>query len=270
MSVTSDLLPLKPRCRLIAVPTTGLDHIDLHACAERGIEIISLYGEREFLSTVRATSELTIALALSLIRNLPRAVQSVQMGEWDRDQFRGTELYGKTAGIVGLGRLGSITADYFYAFGMRVLGYDVRDDVASSPAVKVDTIEELLEQSDLVSIHVTYTAKTRHLFSAAAFARMKSGAILINTSRGGVVCETALIEALESGRIAGAALDVLDGEPAIDANHPMLRYAETHPNVLITPHIGGNTIESFAKTEVFIADRVLSSLGLENTFGRHQ
>jgi len=259
--ITRDLLPLQPRCRFLAVPTTGLDHIDLGACAERGIEIISLRGEREFLNTVRATAEHTIALTLSLMRNLPQAVESVRRGEWDRDRFRGRELYGKTAGIVGMGRLGSMTARYFHAFGMQVIGYDIRNEVAPSPAVRVNRLEELLEHSDLVSVHVNYTDETHHLINNAAFARMRPGAVLINTSRGAVVDEVALLEVLQSGRLAGAALDVLEGEPCIDNDHPVLRYAQTNANVLITPHIGGNTFESLEKTELFVAKRLLSKLG---------
>lgn len=258
--ITRNLLPLQPRCRFLAVPTTGLDHIDLQACAERGIEIISICGAREFLKTVRATAEHTIALVLSLLRKLPEASHSVRHGEWDRDKFRGRELYGKTVGIVGLGRLGALTAAYFEAFGMRVLGYDVRDDIEPSAAVRVDTLEKLLEQADLISIHVNYIPETRHLFDTEEFSQMKPGALLVNTSRGGVVNEAALLEALQSGHLAGAALDVLEGEPAIDAKHPIIQYMQSHSNVLVTPHIGGGTFESLEKTEVFIARRILSRL----------
>ena len=266
-SVTGQVLPDRSRCRLLAVPTTGLDHIDLDACAERGIQVISLAGEREFLRDVRATAEHTVALALSLMRHLPEAARSVQQGNWDRDRFRGNELFGKTAGVVGLGRLGVLTSGYFAAFGMRVLGYDVRDDVGPSPALKVATMERLLRESDLVSVHVSYTPATRHLIDQAEFTQMRRGAVLINTSRGGVVNETALLDALRSGRLAGAALDVLDGEPGIDASHPVVQYAQRHGNILITPHIGGNTFESFEKTEVFIARRILSTLGIEDLLG---
>ena len=265
--ITGDLLPASPRCRLLAVPTTGLDHIDLEACAERGIEVVSLSGEREFLREVRATAEHTVGLALAVIRNLPQAAGSVLDGAWDRDRFRGHELYEKTAGIVGLGRLGAITAGYFHALGMRVLGVDVRDDVEPSPAIKVGGLEELLGRSDLVSIHVSYTPATRHLIDVTEFDQMKDGALFVNTSRGGIVNESALLQALDSGRLAGAALDVLDGEPDIGADHPVVRYARAHPNVLITPHVGGNTFESFEKTEIFIARRIRERLGVDDRLG---
>jgi len=248
------------RCRVLAVPVTGLDHIDLEACAEHGVRVISLRGEVEFLKSIRATAELTIGLTLALLRNIPAAAASVVGGTWDRDQFRGGELFGKTIGLIGLGRLGSIVARYFQAFDAQVIGYDPRPDFPDEVTQRVPSLAELLAASDIVSVHVNYTSATRHLLASAQFEQMKPGAILVNTSRGGVVDESAMLAALRSGKLAGAALDVLDGEPDINGTHPVVAHARQHRNVLIVPHIGGNTRESFARTELFLAERVFEAL----------
>jgi D-3-phosphoglycerate dehydrogenase len=249
-----------PRCRVIATATTGLDHIDLKACDELNIKVVSLQGEAEFLKTVRATAELTVALALALIRHIPQAAQSVKEGVWNRDLFRGHELFGKTAGIIGVGRLGSIVAGYFKAFGMNVIGYDPRHDFPNGVGRRVDSLQELLSQSSLVSIHVSYNETTRNLIGEKEFAAMKDGAVLVNTSRGGVIDEDALLDVLKKGKLKGAALDVLRGEPNIDSNNALIAYAREHENLLIVPHIGGNTHESFVKTETFIARKVVEAL----------
>ena len=247
------------RCKILASPVTGLDKIDLDACAAKGIRVVSLRGEVEFLKKVRATAELTMGLALSLLRRIPQAALHVREGGWDRDLFRGTELYEKTAGIIGMGRLGTIVADYCHAFGMNVVGYDVRKDWPSGVATRLDSIEAVMARSDLVSVHVKYDESTHHLITADHIAAMQPHAVLVNTSRGGVIDDEALATALFASRIAGAALDVLDGEPDV-AGSPLLAYAREHDNLLIVPHIGGNTSESFEKTEVFIARRVVEAL----------
>jgi D-3-phosphoglycerate dehydrogenase len=257
--IDAELLGERPRCRVLATPVTGLDHIDLEACARRGIEVVSLRGEIEFLKNIRATAELTVALALALLRRLPAAAAAVRAGEWDRDRFRGRELYGKTAGLIGMGRLGSIVAGYFRAFGMDVLGYDPRPDFPHEAATRLESLDELLGRADLVSVHVGYNPTTRHLLGGPQFARLNNGAFLVNTSRGGIVDDQALMAALDSGRLAGAALDVLDGEPEIERDHPLIVYARQHENLLIVPHIGGNTRESFEKTECFLASRVVGA-----------
>jgi D-3-phosphoglycerate dehydrogenase len=251
----------RPRCRILATPVTGLDHIDLDACDSQGVRVVSLRGETEFLKNVRATAELTIGLTLSLLRRIPSAHSAARQGNWDRDSFRGRELFGHTVGIVGMGRLGTLVAGYFKAFGTRVIGYDPRDDYPTEAAERVPQLDDLLAQSDIVVLLVKYEESTRGLIARAEFAKMKPGAVLINTSRGGVVDEPALLAALDSGRLAGAALDVLDGEPAISADHAIVSYAHDHDNVLLTPHIGGNTMESFEKTEAFLAEKVVQAIG---------
>lgn len=249
-------IPSACRCRLLALTTTGLDHIDVAACDAAGIRIASLRGETQFLRGVRGTAEHTIALALALLHRLPAAHASVLAGRWDRNAFRGRELYGRTVGIVGMGRLGSIVADYYRAFGMPILGYDPCPDFPTEIATRCNSIEQLLENAQVISVHVAYHPGTHHLLSSRQLARVSADTVLINTSRGGVIDEDALLTALKSGRLAGAALDVLDGEPHIGSDHPLVQYAQAHDNLLLTPHIGGNTVESFAKTEAFVAQKV--------------
>ena len=260
--IDRELLDGELRTRVLATPVTGLDHIDLDACRERGVRVVSLRGEVEFLRRVRATAELTVGLVLALLRHIPAAAASVQTGAWTRDPFRGQELYEKTAGVVGLGRLGTIVAGLLRAFGMNVIGTDPRADVEVGVVDRrYAHLAELRASSDVVSLHVSYGPSTRHLIGAAELAEMRPGAILVNTSRGGVVDEAALLGALERGHLGGAALDVLDGEPDIGAHHPLVRFATAHPDrLLIVPHIGGNTRESFEKTEIFLAGRVLEAL----------
>jgi D-3-phosphoglycerate dehydrogenase / 2-oxoglutarate reductase len=261
--IDAELLGTAPRTKILATPVTGLDHIDLDACKARGVRVVSLKGEVEFLRHVRATAELTVALALALLRKLPAASRSVSDGRWDRDLFRGTELFERTAGIVGVGRLGAIVGGYFKAFGMQVIGYDPRPDRAPEITAWAESLAELLERADVVSLHVCYDATTRHLIDETALRAMKPTAIIINTSRGGVVDDRALLRALEERWIAGAALDVIEGEPNIGHGHPLVAYARRSTNLIITPHIGGNTEESFAKTELFLAERVVESLSTE-------
>jgi D-3-phosphoglycerate dehydrogenase len=262
--ITAAILSERPRCTVLATPVTGLDHIDLAACAQRNVRVVSLRGETEFLRTVRATAEHTLALTLALLRHIPAALDDVRAGEWQRDRFRGGEIFGKTVGVVGVGRLGSIVAGFMRALGARVIGFDRRADF---PADVVDaraaSLDDLLRASDIVTLHVSYGEATRHLIDARALAQMKPSALLINTSRGGVVDEAVLLRALESKSLAGAALDVLDGEPSIDAAHPVVAAVASKQfgdRLLVVPHIGGNTFESFEKTEVFLAGRVIEAL----------
>jgi D-3-phosphoglycerate dehydrogenase len=206
-----------------------------------------------------------VGLALALSRHIPRAAADVLDGRWDRGAFRGRELFGKTAGIVGVGRLGAIVANLFAAFGMRVIGYDPRPDFPAE-VVRVGSLAELFEQADLVSVHASYDATTHHLIDEAVLARARPNLVLVNTARSGLIDEAALLRALERGGIAGAALDVISGEPDVTAEHPLIRHARNHSNLLIVPHLGGNTFESFEKTETFLAERVASLLRAE---GRH-
>lgn len=253
-----------PRCRVLACPATGLDHIDVAACAARGVRVVSLKGEVELLREVRATAELTVALMLALLRNVPGAARSVLSGSWNRDRFRGHEIARKTIGIVGMGRLGTLVARMLGGFGCELVGFDPRPDFPSGLVARAASLDDLLARADVVTVHVAYDATTRHLFDAARFAQMKRGAWFVNTSRGGVVDEGALLDALTRGHLAGAALDVIEGEPAPDlADGALLRHARAHENLIVVPHIGGNTWESTRMTEAFVARKLLAALGIE-------
>lgn len=255
------LLALAPHLEIIASPTTGLTHIDLEAAARRGIRVVSLRGETDFLRDIRATAEHTIGLMLSLVRNIPAAAAHVIAGGWNRDSFQGIELFGKTIAVVGYGRLGRIVARYLSAFDCRVIAVDPNPSPWESASVEFRTLPEALRAADIVTLHVNLTSDSRRFFGAEQFAGMQMGSYFINTSRGELVDELALLAALRSGRLAGAALDVLSGEDSTGmASHPLVRYAETHPNLLITPHIGGCAVESMQKTELFLCDRLLDAM----------
>lgn len=256
--VEAEDLPEKPRCRRIVCPVTGLDHLDLEACAAKGIRVLSLRGEVDFLKNVRATAELTLGLALALLRKIPEASAHVLAGGWERDKFRGQEFFGKTVGIVGMGRLGKITAQLFRAFGCQVLGYDPVpfEEEGVTPC---EGLEILVRNADLVSLHLNYLPENQHLFDDALFSTFKKRSMLVNTARGGIVDSQALLRHLENGHLAGAALDVIEQEHTHKAS-PLLAYARSHSNLLITPHIGGNTTESFVKTEVFMAEKCRAEL----------
>lgn len=249
-----------PRLRTLVSPTTGLDHLDLGALDERGVAVLSLRGEVAFLRTVTATAEHTWALLLALARRLPEAVESVRGGGWDRDAFRGLELAGKTLGVVGLGRLGSMVARYGAAFGMRVVAYDpyVDPEVDTGSVERAPTLAAVLAAADVVTLHVPLDPTTRGLIDAQALASMKPGAVLVNTARGGVVDEEALVEAVRSGHLAGAALDVVVGEtePGGAAASPAVRFAAEDRRILVTPHVGGATLESMHNTEIFMAGKL--------------
>jgi D-3-phosphoglycerate dehydrogenase len=244
--VNRGVLERATRLKAIVTATTGLDHIVLECAAERGVVVISLRGEESFLDRVTSTAELAFGLLLSVARRLPAASASAAGGAWLRERFRGHQLSGKTLGVLGYGRLGRMMAEYGKAFRMDVLACDVRP-VTPAPGVSMASFEQLLDCSDALSVHIHLTPENRRLIDARAFARMKPGAILINTSRGAIVDEAAMLEALASGRLAGAGLDVLDGELAGGlSRHPVLRYAREHENVVVTPHIGGATCEAQA------------------------
>lgn len=259
--IDAKLMAAAPGLKIIASPTTGLNHIDTDEAKRQGIEVISLRNESAFLRDIRATAELTIALILALLRNLPAASRHVREGGWDRDLFKGRELYGMTAGVVGYGRLGRIVARYLRAFDVDVLAADpfVPEDQVE-PGVRLVPLPELLAASDLVTLHVNLTHETEGVFGAAEFARMKPGAWFINTARGELIDEAALLEALRSGRLAGAAVDVLTGEQEGVADNRLAAWVREHDNLIVTPHIGGCTGESMKKTEIFLARRVCASL----------
>ncbi|HTX78220.1 MAG TPA: NAD(P)-dependent oxidoreductase [Longilinea sp.] len=249
--------------KVIVSPTTGLDHIDLEAAAEKNITVLSLKGETEFLRSIPATAELTWGLLLALVRHIPQAYPSVLKGEWQRDRFRGHDLSGKTLGIVGLGRIGEKTARYGQAFGMRVIAFDPYRTEWPTGVEKMNSLKELLRRSEVLLVHVPLEKDTVGMFGAKELSLLPPGAVLVNTSRGAVLDEAALLQALGNGHLAGAALDVVQNEAKFGVRSPLVRYAKMHGNLLLTPHLGGATVESMAMTEAFMADKLKRFLTAE-------
>ncbi len=265
------LLAKCPQLKAIVTNTTGVPHIDVNHARKRGIEVISLERERDFLNSITPTAELTIGLIICLTRNMVPALKAVRDGKWRRWDFGGTAMLSRMSlGIVGLGRLGGMVAKRAKAMGMRVRFFDrgIWKEPPDPIFERVDSLAGLVESCDIVTIHVPASAENRHLFNAELFAHFKFGAYLINTARGEVVDSNALVQALNSGRLAGAALDVLDGEftPGFEkeiADNPLVCYAKTHDNVLITPHIGGSTMDAWHLTQRKVIERLTSLLAGE-------
>ncbi len=238
-----ELLDKAVKLKAIFTPSTGLDHIDLDYAAKKGIAVYGMKNDRAFLDNVTATAELALALMLGVVRRIPWGFDAAKNGIWARDMFKGHQLSGKTMGILGYGRLGTIMAEYAKALRMHVIATDIKK--IDNEEIEQVSFEELLERSDVISIHIHLNDSTRHLINKDAFDKMKKGAVLINTSRGGIVDEAALVEALESGKLLGAGVDVIDGEWMENKlEHPLIRYARTHENLLISPHVGGVCYES--------------------------
>ncbi|WP_196892706.1 NAD(P)-dependent oxidoreductase [Aureivirga marina] len=246
-------------CKYILCAVTGLDHIDLKACKEFGITVISLKNEFEFLKEVRATAEHTWGLLLTLIRKTDKAITHVENGLWNRTLFQGSELYKKKIGILGLGRLGEIVAGYAHAFGMQVFYFDTEEKQTSKHFKKCDTVKEMLQEVDILSIHLPFNEENHEIIDASYFETMKKGMLIVNTSRGGLIQEEDLVNAMQNNIVSGYASDVLFGEPEIITN-PIFQYAKKHKNIILTPHIGGNTYESIEKTEEFILEKFLKFL----------
>lgn len=263
--ITSETLK-GTRCKYILCAVTGLDHIDLDACKKNNIVVISLKNEKEFLKEVRATAEHSFGLLLALIRKSKSAFIHTESFEWNRNLFKGEELYKKKIGILGLGRLGTIVANYAEAFGMQVFYYDQSNDIKTN-YIKCKSIEELVKKVDVLSIHITYDTSTKFILNKSIFNKIIKGLYIINTSRGGVVNEDDLLTYIKNGKVKGYAADVLYEEPDIKSNQ-LINYAKEHENVIITPHIAGYTRESIEKTEAFIAKKFvkqLKQLKIENT-----
>lgn len=248
--VDAALLDRCPQLAVISKFGVGLDSIDLALCAARGVAVLSTPGVNSL-----AVAELTLGLAIALARRIALGTHLLKRGLWVKNG--GVQVFGKTIGLIGLGHVGKRTAAVFRSVGCPVLGHDLLDLRAFCAAHQIGwaSLDEVLAASDVVSLHVPLTAATRGLIGAAELARMKPGAFLINTSRGGIVDEDALAEALERGQLAGAASDVFAEEPTRNARLLALE------SFIATPHVGGNSREAIAAVGAAAIDNLLRHFG---------
>lgn len=258
-----DIIDACPNLRIIGSNTTGEPHVDRAYAESRGISVVSLKDDQEFLNRVTPTAEHTWGLILAVTRRVPWAFNAVLNGEWNRRSFGARKMLSEMdLGIVGLGRLGKMIAGYGEAFRMNVRYYDPYvNEIESLILEKAGTLYELVHTSDIVSVHVPLNNETKGLINKEVFRHFKNGAYLINTSRAEIVDKHFLLKSLQSKRLAGAGLDVLDGEfqKGFDASaHELVNYAKEHDNLLITPHIGGSTIDAWTKTEGRIIKKLIS------------
>jgi len=245
------------KIKTIVTATTGIDCIDVDYCDSRGIKILSLRGETEFLKTITPTAELTLALMLCSLRNLPKAIKSVPQGEWNRDVYKGHDLAGQKVGIVGMGRLGSILASYLAQMGANVFYYEPFVP-SNAVAHRVDTLNALFASCKIISVHAPSTLETFHLIGREQFESIQDPIYFFNTARGELVDEDALLCALQTGKIIGGGIDVLSDETHVDiSHHPLVEMVKKLPNFYITPHIGGCTHQAMAKTQVFMAEKLI-------------
>lgn len=249
--VTAELLDAAPDLRVIGRAGVGVDNIDVEAATERGVVVMNT----PFGNTL-SVAELTIGFMFALARHIPEGTASLRRGEWLRKQLKGVELYGKTLGIVGLGRIGREVADRAKGLGMKLVAYDpfIPKDVATGMGIELVTLNQLWPRSDFITVHVPLTPKTKGLVDKKAFAAMKPGVRFINAARGGVVDEVALLAAIESGIVAGAAIDTFAIEPP--EGNPLL----ARPEVICTPHLGASTVEASLRVTEQICQQVVNYL----------
>jgi D-3-phosphoglycerate dehydrogenase len=256
--VTREVLEAGRRLRAVARAGVGVDNIDVEEATRRGIVVVNSAGGSTFAAT-----EHTFAVLLSLARNVPQAMQSLRAGEWTPGKFVGTELRGKTLGVVGLGRIGTQVARRALAFEMRVIATDpfISREHAESNGVELVPLDTLLAESDVITLHAPLSAQSSDLMGTAEFVRMKRGAFLVNCARGGLLDEAALIKALDGGLLGGAALDVYHEEPTTN------RALVEHPRVVVTPHLAASSREAQQEVATDVARLILACLRGEHVSG---
>jgi D-3-phosphoglycerate dehydrogenase len=251
--VTADLIAKADRLRVIGRAGIGVDNVDVDAATQRGIVVANAPQ-----SNIVAAAEHTLALMLSLARRVPQAHASLTSGKWERSKFSGAELFEKTLGVLGFGRIGQLVAQRALGFGMKVLAFDpfVGADLYREMGVeKADSSSEVYERADFITIHLPKTPETRGWLDAEAFGQMKPGVFVVNCARGELLVDEALKDALDSGRVAGAALDVFSEEPITD--HPLFT---GYDNVVVTPHLGASTAEAQDRAGVQTAEQMVAAL----------
>ena len=231
--------------KVINTCSTGLNHIDLDYCKENKIDVWSLKEDYELINDLPSTSELAFGLMMSLLRNIPKSFHSVKDGNWDYEPYVGHQIKGKTIGVIGYGRLGKIMCDLFYGWGVKLLASDPYERITTARGVPLD---ELLEKSDVVFLHTHVTDETRGMVDDKFLSQMKKGSYLVNTARGELVDEKAIIESIECGHLKGYGTDVIKDEFGDIQNSKLVEFSmNPNNNVVITPHIGGMTIEGQTK-----------------------
>jgi D-3-phosphoglycerate dehydrogenase / 2-oxoglutarate reductase len=249
--VDEEVIASSPALRVVGRAGAGVDNIDVAAATRRGIVVMNAPGE----NTISA-AEHTMSMILAMARQIPAADRSMHSGRWERGKFLGVELFGKILGVLGLGKVGREVAARARAFGMDVIGYDpvLTEEVAGRLGVALLPVATVLERSDILTLHLPLTAETRHLIGREEIGRCRKGVRIVNVARGGIVDETALVDGLRAGHVAGAALDVFEKEPPGDS--PLL----TFENVVLTPHLGASTQEAQEKVAARIAEQIAGYL----------
>ncbi len=249
--VTAKVLEVATRLKVVGRAGTGLDNVDIAEATKRGIVVMNTPGGNTI-----TTGEHAISMMLALARNIPQAAHSMREGRWEKKRFQGREVYNKTLGIIGLGRIGTVVASRAQGLKMRILGYDpfVKKEMVTSCGVEVVSLDELFARSDFITLHTPKTKDTAHLLNREAFKKMKRGVMIINCARGGLIDEDALKEAIEEGIVAGAALDVFEKEPPVGS--PLLLMG----NVICTPHLGASTEEAQENVAVAVAEQMVDYL----------
>ncbi len=249
--VTAEVFDASPRLRVVGRAGVGVDNIDLEEAKAHSVTVVNAPS-----STTAAVAELAFGLLLALAREIPRADAAMKAGQWIKKELVGIELNGKTLGIIGYGRIGMELGKRAAAFGMNVVAYDpfIQEETIRAGGVESVSIQDLFEWSDFISLHLPFNVQTRDLIGPMAFSQMKDGVRLVDAARGGIIDESALLAALDSGKVAGAALDVFAVEP------PGLTELVKHPRVIATPHVGAQTGEAQARAAEDIANEVLAAL----------
>lgn len=250
--ITRRVMEAAPHLRVVGRAGVGVDNVDVEAATQRGVVVMNTPAGNTI-----STAELTFSMLMALARKIPQAHASMKAGEWNRKVFQGVELFNKTLGIIGLGRIGTEVAKRALAFGMKVLAHDpfLSPSKAKSLQVEVVELDEIYQHSDFITVHIPASEETKGMINAAAMAKMKPGVRLINCARGGIIKEEDLVAALQSGQVAGAALDVYETEPP-PASFPL----RDLPQVIMTPHLGASTVEAQTNVGIEIAEAITDYL----------
>lgn len=250
--VTERIMNAAKQLKVIGRAGVGVDNIDLEAATKRGIIVINAPDGNTI-----TTCEHTFAMMMALARHIPQAYKKTVDGTWDRKSFVGVELRNKVLGVLGMGRIGSEVAKRAKAFGMEIYGYDpfLTQERADKQGVRLASVDDIIRNADFITVHTPLTPETRHMIGREQFERIKPGVRIVNCARGGIIDEHALVEAINSGRVAGAAFDVFEEEPPA-ADHPFL----SHPNIIVTPHLGASTIEAQENVAIDVSEQLLHIL----------